>query len=1475
MSGFIDRPPRIQPELPIGEIEIPAPPRSEATQRQSLWQALVPLITIIGYVIVSATGRGSNVAFLLPMALAMFVSVGIALFTTLSNRRIALEKRRAYDQRLVEMRQEMTSAHDKQRIFYNYNYPDNETALHIDGAHADNRSGSRLWERRSYDADFGVLRLGMGTRESTVVYAVAEAENEENPQMREAERLARDSRFVADAPITIPLYQHATGSEKREPVQYALGIAGPPEQARSFMNALLVHFTAFHSPLDTQVFVLGTHQAAANWNWAADLPHCGAGKDSHLFFEDAAGKNPDKEKDGVTLYLKGIWTELDRRARRLRERDEKDDADVTLPFLLLVVDLLDTPAGNSTLKDVESEAAVSLLLDRGEQLGAAVIFLVPTRGKVISGCRAVIELTGKPAANFLYAEVGLNTPRYVGAADSIADTSRLTAFAKALAACEVRRSYGAELPRSVELLELYRSRTIDELHIPRNWQNSTAREAADWLEVAVGMVAGKEPRRLKFAADADGVHGMIAGSTGSGKSELLMTLILGLALKYDPSIVNFVLIDYKGGAAFDPFDGMPHVVDKVTNLGEGAVARMFAAINAELNRRQKMNIDNDCKHIVQYRQRGYHLREGGAYPHLLIIIDEFAEMIANNPEYKAQLESITRLGRSLGVTLILAAQRPSGVSDQMRANIKFRICLRVETREESNELLRRPDASYLPNGIPGRGYLQVGNDNLQEIQVAYTGADYVDSVSDMDPISRDIQRYLSTGVIWLDQLESNRETPKLFEVLVSRLRRIAEQEKRPPQQKPWPSPLPPYLALNDTGTLAREVDYALQSEMEYLRDEDREFLEAQMTDNAPLALNPSIAGWVNGTNRTWPDRLDWEIRAGHAVVGLIDDPANAQLRALRVNLQRGHVVMFGAAGWGKTTFLRSLITSLAATHSPRHLHLYMLDFGNQSLRVFEDLPHTGAYILSKEIERVQRLMRFLEQEIDQRKQILSDAKTNTLYTYNENHPDHPMPMIVVVIDNIAELKDNFENLLGVFTSLVREGLTTGVHFVVTGDQTNAIGKLFGLFPERLTLKLADSTEYSTIVGRGVRFVGDFPGRGFYAVGRSPLEFQIAVPVGVSQTERESGQDETRKLDGLVQTIADTWKGERPPQIGILPERAALRSLIEQIPSQPVPTVTLGLDDDSLAALPVNLQGKPHFAVTGPPASGKTTALYTWILALAYRCSPQEVSIVLVDRQGRLADYGGKKRLDDLPHVLQTVISEPEDMEELVENLKNEYSQPDHRRELHIIIDNYDDIGELAKSPVLKDLGNLGRRANQRGLHFVICGSRDFLRQADDLTRPTLNGTRFGLAMDAESAGVAPLSGRVPNTYAQMSLPPGRGFVVQNGRVGLLQVAAPYETDTRHADEMDAWVEEIIARGQPRSTWSQPLVKPEPETNGHNLPVVSTPAPDNRTVMDCLRRKLAEDMGVQTEMLKNITDDGIKEMATPRGITLENCEEAAQ
>jgi type VII secretion protein EccCb len=1495
---YIDRPPRIEPELPSGQRDIPNPPDTEANPGEVLAQAFLPMVMILGYILVSFFGPSRNLFMMIPMLLSVVASVALAIYTNRLESKKREEMKEAYKRRISELRRQMESEHEQQRIYYYYNYPNPEKTLTIaDDINRlepdkleDIRSGTRLWERRPTDHDFLHLRLGISTRPSTVVYKLGDDEQVENPLIREATRLAEDSRLLFDVPVTIPLHMQADEREKKKveakaqeqegqdekaveikeaTVRHSIGITGQSEElVHAYLRTILIDYAAFHSPQDTMLYVAGTSEMRKHWRWAYALPHCKEADRTETLCFEGEEKPEENEVDRMRVFWKNIRTILER--RRMRLQDKESGADVKIPFMLVVVDVQTAAPEWSCLRDLEGEATISTILLDGQQLGAAILFVTPDRKKVPSRAMSIIEvdqdLQDGEKAVFRYAETGFNTIRYVGSTALVNAQEQARNFSKCLEPLDIRRGYGSSLASTVTLLEMLNINTIDQLqeYARENWKRSMNPSSADWLYTAVGLLSGNEPRVLTFSAKADGVHGLIAGSTGSGKSELLMTLIIGMALNFSPDVLNFVLIDYKGGAAFEPFKRLPHKVDIVTNLDQSATARVFASIIAELDRRQKLNTYTNSKDIVHYRKKGLNLEPGRPpYPHLFIIIDEFAEMISGNAEYKAQLESITRLGRALGVTLILAAQRPVGVTDQMRANIKFRICLRVETPDDSRELLRRADAAFLPPGIPGRGYLQVGNENIELIQTAYTGGDYKGPQEET----------IAPNVIWLDRAKKGSgqkatELPKLYDVIVEMMDNLSTEESKP-QWRPWPEFLP-----TQSGTNILSLETPL--DIAYMSDEDIELLRSTDTNKiAGIALNEQATSiWEDGFN--W-GQLEWGKNTMRPLIGVIDNPYHASQKPLRVDFPMGHAVVFGASGRGKTTFVRTIISSLALTHSPNDLHIYILDFGGRALSVFGDLPHVGAIITSEEEERVMRVLRKVNDVIEKRQMLFSDAKVNNLDSYNRNHPDKKLPAVLVVMDNFAEFREYYEGLLGPFISLVREGRAYGVHFLITADVTNALtGKLFNLITERYTLKLSDATEYSSVVGRGVPAdLSNVPGRGFVRVGNMPLEFQTALTFNPDENDPDNMAKLSKMSMRMHELWGDQWTGEKPSSIETLPLRVSLERLLEETAEFSTKRLNflVGIDDRSLepAIIDIERQG-PHITVIGQPFSGKTTTLRTLLLSAAYHYSPDDLMMVLVDFSRKLWK-AGERSLGNLPHVVDT-IADIEELDEFLENIREEcadFEVNPKRRKLMIVIDNYDSFTEESsrkKMTFFEQIAGLVRKYQTAGVYVIAAGSVSMMNASDDL-RKVITAPNFGIALKSADA-VNRLNGKFPRSLADVELPMGRGFIVRTGITAMCQLATPYSNDEDVEGSLDSWVTRIQSRYSGlKAKWLRvppPAEEANPDegTEGASKPSSTAAVDTKKYDLPAIKKKLIEN-GMPESLLEMLSPADLIENAKGLGL----------
>ena len=679
------------------------------------------------------------------------------------------------------------------------------------------------------------------------------------------------------------------------------------------------------------------------------------------------------------------------------------------------------------------------------------------------------------------------------------------------------------LPNTYTFLEMYDVGRIEQLNILERW---TRHDPTLSLRAPVGIDAQGIPIVLDIHEKFHGPHGLIAGSTGSGKSEFIITYILSLAINYHPDDVNFILIDYKGGGLAGAFEKrnmkLPHLVGTITNIDTNGLKRSLVSIQSELRRRQVMfneardMTDEGTIDIYKY-QRLYH--QGivkKPIPHLLIICDEFAELKQQQEEFMNELISVSRIGRSLGVHLILATQKPAGiVNDQIRSNSKFAVCLKVQDREDSVDVIKRPDAANLKKA--GQFFLQVGNDEYFVLgQSAWSGAAYIPSDLTEKKIDKSIQFISNTGTI-IKQVDDT----------------ISQK------------------AVNNQGEqLTNIVRYMCEIAGQNNIKEENLWL-----DNIPENI------FVDGLKRKYHIK-EKEPEGISAIIGEYDDPFNQKQGIVKFNfLKNGNIIVYGNAESGKETLLSTMIYDLITTYTTNEVELYILDFGTEALRIYNGAPQVGDVVFINDSEKIGRFFDMIQEEIKTRKTILQDY--NGDYELYLRTGKKPMPMLIVAINNydaFAEIyEDKYEDIL---LTLSREATKCGIIFVVTVSQFNSMRyRLSQNFKQRIALQLNVDNDYYNIFEKvGKKRPSNIFGRGLVDINDEIYEFQTAK---VCKAE-EYNNFIKEKIDELKKEIKDTANA-----IPVLPEVVTVKDLKKNI--KDLSSLPVGIFDKNLRVCTYNFK----------------------------------------------------------------------------------------------------------------------------------------------------------------------------------------------------------------------------------------------------------------------------------------------------------------
>jgi S-DNA-T family DNA segregation ATPase FtsK/SpoIIIE len=1115
-SGKIafNRPPRLARPLPVTEFKMEAPPQKERGGRIPLSSALVPLgMGAVMYFVM----KGQGLYYLIFMAMSPVVAVFSLFETRIGGRKGYRRRLAAWRDRLKELDREMAAARAAEAAHLEASAPN--TALLGERARALDPS---LWERRPEDADWLLLRVGWRDRASSV--ALELAQGGEEPLRAEAEKAAAEHRMLPAAPLLVSLKEVGV-----------LGLSGDPRQATSLARSLGLQLATLHSPQDLAIAAAVPADDRADWAWLSWLPHV------HSESSPVAGPLLVTDRTGARALIDRLLALVSERRAVLSSFHGSTAARMGASVVAFLHEEVELPRG-----------AAAVLLRDGPQVGVHAVWLGRSGQALPGECGAVVQLQpGAEPPVLTFPATGQSATG--GGAEGVPleiamEVSRALAPVHDVSSRESQ----AGIPRRVSLMEQLGLRDDPESRILQNWIRDRSAPEERLLTATWGMGAGGEPFAVSLRQD--GPHALVGGMTGSGKSELLQSLVASLAVSHSPRSLNFLLVDYKGGAAFKDCVDLPHTVGFVTDLDGHLVNRALVSLRAELRRREEILREAGAKDLLDLERR----QPDRTPASLLIVVDEFAALAAELPEFVDGMVDVAQRGRSLGIHLLLATQRPQGViNDKIRANMNLRVSLRFSDEAESTDVVGTKDAAR-PGLPPGRAFARTGPGEVAEFQAAYVGGHTTASAGPA-PVS---VRGLGFGGVTSagpDARAARLEGETDLMRLVHLINQVNRKLDIPPSPRPWLPTLPEVLTLPDLGPAA----------------------------------------------------------PGVARIGLLDEPAAQRQVSVDFGLEDGGLLVYGTSGSGKTTLLRSLAVSMALSMPPSDLHIYGLDFATRGLRSLDALPHCGGVVSGDELERAIRLFGMLRADIERRKGLLAATGAATLSEYLEGRPSERLPYLLVILDGYPGFISLFENIemgahIDTLRMLVSEGRSVGIAFVISADrQAGYLAALGASILRRVILRMATDDEYAFLGLPRTAYTGAHlpPGRGFTEKG---LEMQC--PIVGSEPAGSAQAAATHRLGAELRERGET---AAVPQVRLLPTEVRRASLPG---SRSGLGAVIGIEDKSLQPVHVDLEDG-HFLIAGPRRSGRTTALATFATSLAAAPGAPPLHLLSPRRQTPLAALG--------------------------------------------------------------------------------------------------------------------------------------------------------------------------------------------------------------------------------------------------------------
>ncbi|MBP5678410.1 MAG: type VII secretion protein EssC [Bacilli bacterium] len=1140
-----------------------------------------------------------------------------------------------------------------------------------------------LWEREIAQDDFLDLRLGIGATELKGKIGIPEEHFalKTDDLLKEVYKVGAESRTLESVPISLNFV-----------TSNIVAVIGTATNKKQFIDGLILQMITYHSYEDLKLVVFTNSQNESSWEYLKVAPHCWNNEKSFRYF----ATNLDEAKE-ISLEL-----EKEMQARKFKDRNgamdiSGDDYHSYRPYYLVITD------------DYKSVRDIELLKDIGGMpvnYGFSMVVISPRLVNIPNECKAFISIGDKKSGVFENELVANKQKEFVADFDP---TLNIYECCKIIANIPIDIAKQAQaLPTSISFLEMCNVGMVEQLNILNRWKVNDPTKS---LQTPVGFDKSRELFKLDLHEKAHGPHGLIAGMTGSGKSEFIITYVLSMSMNYHPYEVQFVLIDYKGGGLTGAFENretgmkLPHLAGTITNLDTVEMNRSLASVQSELRKRQRLfneardKLNESTIDIYKYQNLYRRGLVEKPISHLFIISDEFAELKDQRPEFMEQLISTARIGRSLGVHLILATQKPSGVvNDQIWSNSKFRVCLRVQDKSDSMDMIKCPDAAELKN--TGRFFLQVGYNELFAMgQAAWAGAQYYPTEKRKKKVDQSITIVdnVGTPIKSLDTKQNDIMIQSKGEEITNIIKYIvteAEKEKIEVEQL-WLPRIPDVIYTDD---LKKKYHYKPKRNI----------------------INP--------------------------IIGEYDDPDNQAQNLLTLPLSElGNTIIFGSAGNGKELMLAGIIYSAITGHNSNEVNFYILDFGAETLTMFRNAPHVGEVILSGDAEKIANTFKFISNLLEERKKIFTDY--NGSFDFYINHGGKQIPLVVVVINNVEafiETYNDYEDLIGQMT---RDCLKYGIVFVFTTNGPNTVRyRLRQNFRQNVVLQFNDPGDYSSVIpGVRKKEPSKAYGRGMILLD-GIFEFQTAF------VYREEKMSDYIKVVSEKLNKVCTYQA---PGIPILPDVVSQEYVAPVLGN--LKTIPVGVTKETLAIATVDFNSKFMYNVTGDDITSEPGFILGFIHNLL---KVPNTEAIILDTNNILNDVKYENTIYSMDNCIEGI-----------DALKNAMDMGDPSKTYFVVLIAINvllgKLGMEEKTQLTDMIGNSKQKGNIR---YIIVDTIDVIKTIN--FEPWYKGNvdlAEGIWLGNGIGNQFTLKVTTNSRILRQEIDPGFGYIIKKGKAELMKL----------------------------------------------------------------------------------------------------------